>query len=147
MVQPLESWPARMPMFVLARGKRQLQDIFVTCTYEGVHATKGCSVEARIALSGEVKGRGARSAVALGKARGYARFDVEKGFLTLVHLTVQSEVENEDAGVRLLVNDQSIVHRREGNQLGIAAATRNQPVAPPTRPQPGVPPCQPPIRR
>lgn len=138
-VQPRESWPARMPMFVLARGKRQLQDIFVTCTYEGVHATTD-GLEALIALSGVVKGRGARSSVSLGKARGHARFHVEKGFLTLVHLTVRSEVENEDAGVRLLVNDQSIVRRREGNQLGIAAATRNQPGAAPTRPQPGVPP-------
>jgi hypothetical protein len=138
-VQPRESWPARMPMFVLARGKRQLQDIFVTCTYEGVHAlTDGLA--AHIALSGVVKGRGARSSVSLGKARGYARLDVAKGFLTLVHLTVRSEVENEDAGVRLLVDDQSIVRRREGNQLRIAAATRNQPGAPATGPQPGVSP-------
>jgi len=138
-MQPRESWPASMPMFVLARGKRQLQDIFVTCTYEGVHDTTD-GLEAHIALSGVVKGRGARSSLSLGKARGYARFNIEKGFLTLVHLTVRSEVENEDAGVRLLVNDQSIVRRREGNQLGIAAATRNQPGAPPTRPQPAAPP-------
>lgn len=141
LVQPRESWPAHMPMFVLARGKRQLQDIFVTCTYEGVHATTEGS-EAHIALAGVVKGRGARSSLLLGKARGHARFDVEKGFLTLVQLTVRSEVENEDAGVRLLVTDQSIIHRREGNQLGIAAAIRNQPGAPLARPQPGVPPRQ-----
>jgi S1-C subfamily serine protease len=138
-VQPRESWPARMPMLVLAGGKRQVQDIFVTCTYEGVHATTD-GLEAHIALSGVVKGRGARSSLSLGKARGHARFHVEKGFLTLVHLTVRTEVENEDADVRLLVNDQSIVRRREGNQLGIAAATRNQPGAPPPRTQPGVPP-------
>lgn len=148
MVQPLETWPARMPMFVLARGKRQLQDIFVTCTYEGVHATPS-GLEAHIALTGVVKGR-ERSAQTLGKASGHARFDVEKGFLTLVHLTVKSEVENEDDGVRILVNDQSIVRRREGNQLGIAAATRDQPggSVPPTQRPPARPPIRrPPIRR
>jgi S1-C subfamily serine protease len=133
MVQPLESWQARMPMLILSRGKRQVQDIFVTCIYEGVHATAGGS-EAHIALSGEVKGRGPRANLPLGKARGQARFDVDKGFLTLVHLTVSSELEIEEAGVRVLVNDQSIVRRSEGNQLGIAAATRNQPGQPVQRP-------------
>ncbi|HZV04252.1 MAG TPA: trypsin-like peptidase domain-containing protein [Gemmataceae bacterium] len=145
-VQPMETWPAQMPMFVLARGKRQLQDIFVTCTYEGVHTTPGGS-EAHIALSGVVKGRGPRAGIALGKARGQAHFDVEKGFLTLVHLTVSSEVEIGESGVRVLVNDQSIVRRSEGNQLGIAAATRNQPGLPAKRPPSPMPIRKPPIRR
>lgn len=150
MVNPQESWQTRMPMFVLARGKRQVHDIFVTCTYEGVHATATGGGEAHIAISGVVKGRGAR-AVPLGKARGEARFDVEKGFLTLVHVTVSTEVENEESGVRVLVKDQSIVRRQEGNVLGIMPATRNQPagaVNQPSGPQmrpgnPRVPPTGP----
>ncbi len=136
-VRPLESWPARMPMLVLARGKRQVQDIFVTCTYEGVRSVDG-RTEAYIALSGVVKGRGPRAALILGKARGHAHFDVDKGFLTLVTLTVSSELENEESGVRILVNDESTVRRQEGNSLGIQAATRNQPGAatPPRPPRP-----------
>lgn len=146
MVQPLENWPAQMPMFVLARGKRQLMDISVTCTYEGVHTTEGGS-EAHIALSGVVKGRDPRASRPLGKARGQARFDVEKGLLTLVHLTVSTEVEVGESGVRVLVNDQSIVRRSEGNQLGIAAATRNQPGLPVKKAPTPVPIRRPPIRR
>ncbi|MHB1426130.1 MAG: S1C family serine protease [Gemmataceae bacterium] len=133
MAQPQESWQARMPMFVLSRGKRSIQDIFVTCTYEGVHAGDN-GEEAHITLSGVVKGRGNRGAAPLGQARGQARFDVEKGFFSLVHLIVSSEVENEESGVRVLVNDHSIVRRGEGNQLGIAAATSNQPGLPAQRP-------------
>ncbi len=45
-------------MFVVARGKVKLQDIFVTCTYEGVRSLPG-RTEAYIGLSGVVKGRGA----------------------------------------------------------------------------------------
>lgn len=135
-VQPLESWPARMPMLVLLRGKRQIQDIHLTCNFEGVRSVAGHS-EAYIGLSGVVKGRGPRAALVLGKATGHAHFDVEKGFLTLVTLTVHSELENEEAGVRILVNDESTIRREEGNRLGIAAATRNQPGgAPGPRPRP-----------
>ncbi len=132
MLNPQETWTARMPMFVLARGKRQIQDIHVTCTYEGLHASND-GTEAHITLSGVVKGRGPRAGGALGKASGKARFHVEKGYFTLVHLTVSSEVEVEESGVRVMVNDHSIVKRREGNQLGIAAATRNQPPVQPGR--------------
>lgn len=135
MVQPLESWPARMPMLVLARGKRQVQDIFVTCTYEGVRSVDG-RTEAYIGLSGVVKARGPRAALILGKARGHAHFDVDKGFLTLVTLTVSSELENEESGVRILVNDESTVRRQEGNGLGIQAAKQNQPGGVPTPPRP-----------
>jgi hypothetical protein len=125
-VKPLESWPARMPLFVLANGKRRLQDIFVTCVYEGVHAEAGRE-EAYIALSGVVKGRGQQAAVVLGKAHGHAHFDVEKGFFTLVQLTVRSELEIEESSMRILVEDESVVRRDEGNQLGIKAAVQNQP--------------------
>jgi hypothetical protein len=113
-------------MLVLARGKRSVQDIFVTCTYEGVRTSAGRR-EAYIGLTGVVKGRGPRASLVLGKARGHALLDVEKGFLTLVSLTVRTELENEESGVRILVEDESTIHRNEGNLLGIRAATRNQP--------------------
>ena len=66
-LQPLNTWEARMPMFVLSRGKRQIQDIFVSCTYEGVH-TGANGEEAAYCSSGVVKGRGNRTASPLGKA-------------------------------------------------------------------------------
>jgi hypothetical protein len=113
-------------MLVRARGKRQIQDIHVTCTYEGLRTTAG-RPEAYIGLSGVVKGRGQRASLVLGKAQGHALVDTEKGFLTFVTLTVRSELELEESGVRILVDDESTVRRSEGNTLGIRAATKNQP--------------------
>jgi hypothetical protein len=87
-----------------------------------------------------------RASVVLGKARGHAHFDVDKGFLTLVSLTVSSEVEDEESGVRVLVSDESTVCRSEDNQLGIPAATMNQP--PGGMPMPSRPPfLRPPLLR
>ncbi|HWG43401.1 MAG TPA: trypsin-like peptidase domain-containing protein [Gemmataceae bacterium] len=126
MVQPLETWPARIPIFVVAHGKARLLDIFATCTYEGIRSVAGHN-EAYIRLTGEVKGRGARASTVLGKAHGHAQFDIEKGFLTFAQLTVNSELESEESGLRILVNDDSIIQRSEGNLFGIRAATRNQP--------------------
>jgi S1-C subfamily serine protease len=159
MMQPLEAWQTRMPMLVTLRGKRQVQDVHVTCTYEGVRTVDGHN-EAFILLVGEVKSRsqtvitrtptGNRTTTTagqtLGKAKGEARFDIERGYLTYVNLSVISEVESEESGLRVLVNNQSTVTRREGNQYGLKAATQNQPggVAPPPIVRP---PVRPPIRR
>jgi hypothetical protein len=65
-------------MFFLHYGKRQIQDIFVTCTYEGVRELDGRNT-AYIALSGVVKGRAPRAQgrflfgwkFKVGKAGGY----------------------------------------------------------------------------
>ena len=126
MVQPLESWPAHMPLFVLLEGKRQIRELHLTCTYEGMQSAPGRN-EAFLGLSGEVKGRGDRAALVLGKVKGHALFDVDKGFLTLVHVTVNSEVEVEDKRVRVLVIDENVLTRSEGNSLGIAPARADQP--------------------
>jgi len=142
MVQPLETWPARMPMFVLVNGKRQLQDIYVTCTYQGVRTVPG-RTESVISLSGEVRGRGPHAALVLGKAKGRAHVDIDKGFLTSVELSISSELEIEDSGVRVMVNDETILNRSEGNTLGIVAVTPVTP-APALKPPALVPPKTPP---
>jgi hypothetical protein len=153
-LQPLETWTAQIPMLVNLRGKRQVQDIHVTCTYEGVQSVSGRN-EAFILLAGEVKSRASRTIIrtprgvqttttagqTLGKARGEARFDVDRGFLTYVKLTVISEVDSDDSGLRVLVNGETSITRRDGNLLGIKAATQNQPaVTPPPVPRPPLPP-------
>jgi hypothetical protein len=43
---------------------------------------------------------------------------VDRGFLTLVKLSVNSEVEDEDKGLRVLVSDESTITRTEGNTQG-----------------------------
>jgi hypothetical protein len=125
-LQPGESWDARMPMFVLVKDKRQIQDLFVICTYEGTRSAAG-RTEAHVRLAGEVKGRGPNAARVLGKAKGHALVDLDGGFLSLAKLTVLSEAEAEDAGLRVLVSEESSLSRTPGNTQGIRAATANQP--------------------
>jgi S1-C subfamily serine protease len=126
-VRPAESWPAQVPMLVLAEGKRSIQHLHLTCTYEGLRSVGGRN-EAFIAVSGVAKGRAPR-AEELGKVKGHALLDVEKGFFTLVRLTVNSELEDEDEGLRILVSKELVVNRAEGNTQGITPAKVNQPGA------------------
>jgi hypothetical protein len=125
-LQPLESWPARVPMLVLVEKKRQFQDIFLTCTYEGVRTTPS-GPEAFVRLTGLVKGRGPHAQDDLGKVQGHALLDVDKGFWTAAKLTINTELEVEDTGIRVQVINDNLLHRREGNALGIPPAKMNQP--------------------
>ena len=125
-LQPQQSWTGQMPLFVLDEGKRLIQEIHLTCTYQGLRSENG-RTEAYITLAGEVKSRGPRPEV-LGKASGYALLDVDHGYFTRVKLTVNSEVEVEQKGSRLLISEESLVTRSDGNTLGITPARANQPV-------------------
>jgi S1-C subfamily serine protease len=127
-VRPLESWPARVPMLVRVEGKRQIHDLHLTCTYEGVRTASG-RPEALLALSGVVKGRGPGADDVLGLVKGQALVDVDGGFLSRVQVRVDSEVEIEEKGLRALVSQESVLSCSEGNSLGIKAATKNQPGA------------------
>jgi S1-C subfamily serine protease len=126
-VRPGESWPVRLPMFIVADKKAQIQDLHLSCLYEGTRSANGNN-EAYISLGGVVKGRGPR-ALELGRVKGHALFDVDRGFLNQVKLAVNSELEDEDRGVRILVSKEIVVRRSEGNTLGITPATVNQPGA------------------
>jgi len=102
-----------------------VQDIHLTCTCQGLRSEAGRHA-AYIALAGEVKSRGPRPEV-LGKVSGYALLDVDKGFFSRVKLTIFSEMEVEERGVRLLISEESLVTRSDGNSQGIPAAKANQP--------------------
>jgi S1-C subfamily serine protease len=127
-VRPLESWRVGVPMLVRVEGKRQVHDLHLTCTYEGARSAVGRR-EAFLALSGVVKGRGPNAEDVLGTVKGHALLDVDKGFVTLVELAVDSEIEVEERGLRILVRHQSFLTRSEGNSLGITPAKVNQPGA------------------
>jgi S1-C subfamily serine protease len=146
-VRPQESWPARMPMYVLRDGRMTIQDIFLTCTFEGTTDVAGRK-EAYISLKGRVKGRGPRANMDLGKVSGHAQVDLDGGFVSQVKLTTITELENEGNDSRLLVHDESSVVRTEGNSLGLTPPppgplVQNQPnrpaPPPPNRPAPPPP--------
>ena len=122
-MRPQESWLARVPMLVLVEGKREVQFLHVTCTYEGVR-TVGDRTQAFVRLAGLVKGREAHAEMVLGKVTGHALVDVEKGFLSQVKTTISCEVETGNADVRVLVTDESVVDRVEGNTQDIKVGGR-----------------------
>lgn len=124
-VRPGEQWQAQVPMFVIREGRRQIMELHLTCTYDGVRSVGGRN-DAAVTLAGEARSRGGRPEV-LGTVKGNALIDVDRGFLTLVRLSVDSEVEDEDEGVRVLVSHESVVRRTEGNTQGITPARTNQP--------------------
>lgn len=124
-MRPGETWPAQVPLFVIREGRRQVLDLHLMCTYDGLRVAEGRN-EASISLAGEAKSRGLRATV-LGKVKGKALLDVDRGFVTLVKLSVNSEVDDEDKGLRVLVSEESTITRTEGNTQGIVAARVNQP--------------------
>jgi hypothetical protein len=117
-VRPQESWPAQMPLYVFRSGKLTIQDVFLTCTFEGI-STAGGRSEAFISLKGRVKGRGPRANMELGEVSGSARVDLDGGFVSRVKLTTITELEHEGNGSRLMVHDERTVVRTEGNSLGL----------------------------
>jgi hypothetical protein len=134
-VQPMETWDARLPTSEMIQNKRHIQDLRLVCTYEGLRTRAGRS-EAFIRLSGLVKGRGERAKLDLGKVTGHALFDVDGGFLSEVKVTVSTEVELEDAGVRVMVSADNTLARTEGNTQNITPVTTNPPgSAAPIRPK------------
>jgi hypothetical protein len=138
MVGPQETWPAKMPLAIVRNGKRTIQDIEVTCTFEGISTVNGRS-QACISLKGRVKGRKELANAELGKVSGSAHVDIDGGFLSRVKLTTFTEIENEGSGSRVLVEDTSSVERSEGNSLGLKPPPSG-PVAkdgPPDRTKPG----------
>jgi S1-C subfamily serine protease len=118
MVSAGDRWPARVPMLTLVEGKREVQWLHLVCTYEGTRTAAGRS-EAFVRLDGVVRGRGALANTNLGKVSGHALFDVEKGFISKVKVTITTEVDSGGAGLRLVVTDDSIVERVEGDTRGI----------------------------
>jgi S1-C subfamily serine protease len=115
---PGETWPTKMPFAVIRNGKSTKMDIELTCTFEGVLTVNGRS-QACVSLKGRVKGRGALAKVELGKVTGSAHVDIDGGFVSRVKLTTLTELENEDKGARMLVQDTCNLERTEGNSLGL----------------------------
>jgi S1-C subfamily serine protease len=145
MVAPQETWPAKMPLAIVRDGKRTIQDILVTCTFEGILTVNGRS-QACISLKGRVKGRKEQANLELGKVSGYAHIDIDGGFVNRVKLTTMTEIDNEGGGSRVLVQDTSSVERTEGNSLGLKPPPSG-PIAkdgPPDKTKPGGPAGPPP---
>jgi S1-C subfamily serine protease len=123
-VQPLESWGTRSPMLLKVNNNREIIDMLLTCTYDGL-LNEGGRKQAHISLTGRLQARNKNVPLMGGKIRGHALFDLEKGYLSTAQLAVTSDLGGGDVRLQL-VNDMS-VSRVEGNAHKIAVATQDQP--------------------
>ena len=88
LVQPRETWPAKLPLTIMSNGKRELMDLFATCTYEGSRQVQGQN-EGLITISGNVKSR-QQGATAAGRTFGKVHFNIDKGYISWADLTMDS---------------------------------------------------------
>jgi S1-C subfamily serine protease len=122
MLGPLETWASRQPMLISADGEKEVADMHLVCTLQGVRSHEGRS-EAYFTLTGEVKGRGKRADATGGKVSGHGLFDLEQGFLSKVKLKISSEVDL-SGELRLAVTTDIDLSRTPGNPLGIKGPQR-----------------------
>jgi hypothetical protein len=111
---PGMNWPATINFLTSVQGKRQLQQMHVKCTYDGVRKAAGRR-EAYVSLSGIVKGTGALARAELGKVSGHALMDIDKGFITKAKVTITTEIATGGSDLRIVVSDDSIVERVDGS--------------------------------
>jgi S1-C subfamily serine protease len=116
-LDPLQTWTTRQPMLISAGVEKEIADMNLTCTLQGVRSHGGRS-EAYFTLAGEVKGRGKRLEATGGKVSGHGLFDLDQGFLSHVKLKISSEVDL-TADLRLALTTDIDLTRTAGNVLGI----------------------------
>jgi tetratricopeptide (TPR) repeat protein/S1-C subfamily serine protease len=126
-VEAQETWQARVPVLLSYEGKKNIFDMFLTCTYEGSR-DNGEQKYAVIRLSGYIKGRKPGQQSTLGTVTAKMHFALDDGYLSLAHIEVDSEGEDDDIAVAHSL--EVTMTRGRGNKTGIVA----RPVAPSPQP-------------
>jgi tetratricopeptide (TPR) repeat protein/S1-C subfamily serine protease len=117
-VQPRESWQARVPILLTYDSKKEIVDMYLTCTYEGRRTVKGQKL-AVINLSGYLKGRKPGQQATAGTVTGKAHFAIDDGYLILANIKVESQGGDDDITVAHSL-DVSLTRVR-GNPSNIAS--------------------------
>jgi S1-C subfamily serine protease len=126
-VQPRQTWQARLPVMLGAGPKKEIIDVFTTCTYEGSRILEG-KQHALITLAGNVRGRNPGVNAVGGKVTGKMHFAIDKGYFS--RGTVRIESEGGDGG-----NSQTLevnMSRVPGNLLNLTPAKPGPSTPPPT---------------
>ncbi len=149
-LKPGDTWPAHVPMLLstgppqrqlvriggrlverIIPSRKEARALNITCAYEGSRVIGG-HAHGHVRLSGVVNGTGPKAGEVFGKVSGEAVVNLSTGMLTRVKTTITLEMEPEK-DIRLLLTDESLVERVEGNTQGI------RPPGPVTPPDPGLP--------
>ncbi len=119
-MQPAESWNANIRLLMGRQKKKEVMDVVLKCTYEGVRK-KGGKQEAFASLVGEIKVVKTERPL-LGKpsdrVSGFAVFDTESGQVASLEISLNDE--RELAGTTFTRLFAVSLTRSAGNSLGIA---------------------------
>ena len=117
-VQPQDTWPGKIPMLVSIGPKKEARTLDLTCTYEGTRTVDGVE-QGYVLLAGVVRGVGKNVGDIYGKVAGHAHVNLDTGGLTQVKTTISFEADTGESGLRILVNDENVVNRVDGNTQDI----------------------------
>jgi hypothetical protein len=118
LVQPRETWSARVPLVFNAGDKKEVVDLHATCTFEGTRIVQGQN-QALISLTGTVRSRQPGKNAVGGKVTGKVHFAIDKGFLTRADIQMESESGQEAFFTQTL---HVKLTREPGNRLGLTPA-------------------------
>jgi LSD1 subclass zinc finger protein len=90
LVQPQESWAARVPVTLYAMGLKENVDLVLTCTFEGTRMLDGKN-QGVIRLSGNLHTKQQNANSSGGKVTGRLHFGIQEGCLTRAEVTVEAD--------------------------------------------------------
>lgn len=89
-LRPGDSWQVQLPLMFKTEAGAETVDLVVDCRYEGQRLDEGRS-DALVLFDGRLQGRGARKDTTGGVAKGRLTFDVGRGFISTVKMTIMTE--------------------------------------------------------
>ena len=135
LVQPRETWQARVPLLLVGGTSRDTLDLNLQCEFDGVRVTE-TSRFAVIRVKGTVAPRKFKSAKG-GTVTGTFTVDLDNGYIAASSIRTASELTDGGGNVIHIVSD-TILSREPGNIHNIARAP-NPGRAPSSGPQPTQP--------
>jgi S1-C subfamily serine protease len=124
-VEPRESWDVSVPLLLKVRGKSEVVDLKLTCTYEGLR-TRADNREAVVRFSGSMQSRNAAMPMLDSQVSGKFTFDDQHRYISQAKLTIASESSSLDGRVHASFAFDVDLTRKLGNPLKIELPKASQ---------------------
>ncbi len=140
-LNPLQTWPATVPMLVGSGPKKKQLDMGLTCTYLGTRKYNG-RIEALASIDGTVRSHEKAEKDSVGTVRGRIVLDLDGGYLAQVRINSSTEFEA-DADTRIVASQNVELTRILGNPDNIKEVAKRPEAGEPnpnpdTKPNPPV---------
>lgn len=124
-VEPHDAWNVNVPLLLKLRGKLEVVDLGLTCTYEGTR-TRNDVREALVRLDGKVKSRNAAPTTVDSYAAGSFTVDLERGFISTAKMTISSDFSTPNGQAHALFAFNIDLKREAGNPRKIELPKETQ---------------------